>query len=210
MNLRGEDSEKGIDCILTLCTRKSSVSFLPPRCSWYVDCAEAMGPAAVQRCQRQGSRTRIGTVAGQQLTRRLFVVSQDPELQSSVLLALDRRKFHLRECATLEEVLDAVRRPERDVILFDTDTSGLGPVEGLRAVRRAAGALPLIVVTSDDSVEMGKQIVQERVFFYTVKPVNVWEVGAIIEAAWENVENRLRRDPWTKTQEHPAERGKGA
>ena len=130
------------------------------------------------------------------LTRRLLMLSQDAGLQSAVLLALDRQRYRLEETTSLEEVLEAAGKPEIDVIVLDTDMPGVEPLEGLRRLREAAAEVPLIVVTGDNSVEMGKQIVQERVFFYTVKPVNVWEVGAIVEAAWESRENRLKREPW--------------
>jgi DNA-binding NtrC family response regulator len=71
-----------------------------------------------------------------------------------------------------------------DVVLLDLDSPGSEGIKGLRQIRRRWAEVPVLVATRDNSVEMGKQIVQEQVFFYSVKPVNVWEIGTILEAAW--------------------------
>lgn len=126
------------------------------------------------------------------MPRRLVVLSQDSELQSTILLALGQMAFRIEETDRLEEALMILQQFERSVVLVDADTPGVEIEGALSRLREQAKNAPLIVVTSDDSVETGKQIVEQGVFFYTVKPVNIWEMGAIVGAAWQRAEAESR------------------
>lgn len=157
----------------------------------------------------EGNKYTGGDVASQQqYMRRLFLLSNDDSLQSQALLALSRVQFKLVESTTLEGILEQMDSRQLDLVLLDADTPGVELAPCLRELRQAIPEIPIIVITADNSVEMGKQIVQERVFFYTVKPVNLWELGTIVEAAWNSQESRSKRENWTVpagawTPQHP-------
>ncbi len=119
-----------------------------------------------------------------QKEKRLILLTEDSELQSVILLAMSRDVFRLEETGTIREMLEKEDRGDLDVVLLDLDSPGSEGIEGLRQIRRKRAEVPVLVATRDNSVEMGRQIVQEQVFFYSVKPVNVWEIGTILEAAW--------------------------
>lgn len=119
-----------------------------------------------------------------QREKRLILLTEDSELQSAILLAMSRDAFRLEEAGTIPEMLEKENRGEWDVVLLDLDAPGSEGIEGLHQIRQKWVEAPVIVATRDNTVEMGKRIVQEQVFFYSVKPVNVWEIGTILEAAW--------------------------
>ena len=137
-----------------------------------------------------------GRPVNRQLRKRLILISNDAQLQSLMLLAINESRIRVEETLSVQEVLEWLEEPELDLVIFDADTPGLSVMEDLKSIRQAAVDAPVIVVTSDNSVEMGKQVMQERVFFYTVKPVNVWEMTAIVDAAWANVSNQAKKNFW--------------
>jgi len=149
----------------------------------------------VRNSEMTKSASRVDT---HQLPQRLILLSEDSQLQASVLLALGNTPAQIKECSTLRDAVDCLGSPGLDVVLIDTDLPGLDLTESLSRIRELSPDAALIVITSDNSVEMGKQIVEQRVFFYTIKPVNVWEDGAILEAAWKRLQNRLGPEKWSR------------
>jgi DNA-binding NtrC family response regulator len=137
-----------------------------------------------------------GRPVNRQLRKRLILISNDAQLQSLMLLAINESRIRVEETLSVQAVLEWLSKPELDLVIFDADTPGLSVMDDLKSIRQAAVDAPVIVVTSDNSVEMGKQVMQERVFFYTVKPVNVWEMTAIVDAAWANVSNQAKKNFW--------------
>jgi DNA-binding NtrC family response regulator len=95
---------------------------------------------------------------------RLILLTEDSELQSVILLAMSRDVFRLEEAGTIREMLEMEDGGGGDVVLLDLDSPGSEGIKGLRQIRRRWAEVPVLVATRDNSVEMGKQIVQEQVF----------------------------------------------
>ena len=123
--------------------------------------------------------------------KRLILISVDLELQSVILLAMSQSDFQLLEATSLNDVVEQGKDRRSSIILFDLDCTEAEGLEGLKKVRDALPEVPVIVVTHDNSVETGKEIAQQRVFFYSIKPVNIWEISTVTEAAWSSLANRL-------------------
>ena len=127
----------------------------------------------------QGRRVEKTHISGPQV----LVATSDPSSRQGVTECL----------ATLGHRSSTVERGADALLAIADDHFGLAIID--LAIREPAGAktveivrklrprLPVIVLSDDDSVETGRQVLRHGPFYYLLKPLNLDELGQIVQLA---------------------------
>ena len=87
-----------------------------------------------------------------------------------------------RYAAFAREKLEAIDR-QVELAIIDTNIKGLPLTKVLQILRKCRPRVPVIVVSGDYTVETGSRIMEQGVFYYTYKPLDMSSFKEIIESA---------------------------
>lgn len=83
------------------------------------------------------------------------------------------------------DVLVAVIEETIGLVVLDISIQEPSGAKTAEILRKMRPRLPVIVLSGDTSVEMGRQILQLGVLYYFVKPLNLEELDQIVRVAFE-------------------------
>ena len=83
---------------------------------------------------------------------------------------------------TSDLLLEAIDR-QVELAIIDTNIKGLPLTKVLQILRKCRPRVPVIVVSGDYTVETGSRIMEQGVFYYTYKPLDMSSFKEIIESA---------------------------
>ena len=90
--------------------------------------------------------------------------------------------FSLRSVESAREAAEAISAEDFDLVMTELELPGEDSEEFIRAIRRPAAGIAILVVTGRDSIEDMKTAFQAGVDDYMVKPVNLEEMILRIRA----------------------------
>ena len=136
---------------------------------------------------------------------RVLVADSDAELRDALARELTRRGLEVHEvqsAAELDELLHpASWHPERSpvapdfIVLGDLPPTGLGTLEALRRLRVVDRTTPVILLNPADGPAAHLEASRLGVAAFLYQPVDVEEVGSLIDCMIEEPLARERRGP---------------
>lgn len=114
--------------------------------------------------------------------RRIVVASRDPAVLDLFRQAVPRETADIVIVDTATGMLLEQFEADYHLGVMDLDVPCGDNAAMVAVVRRLRPKLPLIVLSSDPSIEFGSRIVQEGVAYYDVKPVDPATLRHILEA----------------------------
>jgi len=140
----------------------------------------------------------------------ILLVEDDADLRYSVRTTLDRAGHNVREAGDVAEGLGLARQHNHDVIITDLRLPGDSGLTLISTAREEGFAGPILVMTSDDSVQTAVEAMKLGADEYLLKPISVAELKLVVERSIE----RHRRDTRLRLHERLArqdeERPQGA
>ena len=70
-----------------------------------------------------------------------------------------------------------------DLTIIDTSLGGLSVAKTIQIIRKVRPKTPVIVISDDYSVKTGGKIMEQGVFYYMYKPLDMTSVKEIIDSA---------------------------
>ncbi|HET8542548.1 MAG TPA: response regulator [Anaeromyxobacter sp.] len=107
---------------------------------------------------------------------RILLVDDEVDFLDATSRRLRRRGFEVRTATRCEEAMAAVAEGWPGVVVLDVmlpDTDGM---ECLRRMKRAAPALPVVMLTAHASVRAGLQGIEQGASDYCLKPIELDEL----------------------------------
>jgi DNA-binding NtrC family response regulator len=83
---------------------------------------------------------------------------------------------------TSDLLLEAIGR-EVDVVILDTNLKGLPIAKTVQLMKKCKPRVPVIVISDDYTVATGSRIMEQGVFYYMYKPVEMESLREIISSA---------------------------
>lgn len=114
--------------------------------------------------------------------RRVLFVEDEPALRTSYERFF-RGRYAMAFAPTGSAALAAIRTAPPEVLILDMRLPDTDGVALLREVRRDHPVLPVIVTTAYVSIEPQLRMLDLKVSGYLVKPFDLAELGASIDAA---------------------------
>ena len=124
---------------------------------------------------------------------RILVCDDDPQMRDTIVEALAIEKF---EVDTADRAVDAIQRIMRTsyrALILDLKLPGLGGLDAIAVAKRFDESLPIIVMTGHASYETEQAARAAGIFYYLVKPFNLGELLAAVQAAIRFRDSSRRR-----------------
>ncbi|HLB25049.1 MAG TPA: response regulator [Nitrospirota bacterium] len=102
------------------------------------------------------------------------------ELAKLVSEGLGRAVVGVSESSDL--LLELIGR-DVDLVILDTNLGGLPVADTVQIMKKCRPRVPVVVISDDYSVATGSRIMEQGVFYYMYKPVDMGSLLKIIESA---------------------------
>ena len=73
------------------------------------------------------------------------------------------------------------------VIVMDVNMPEVRAYELIPIVKKINRRIPIIVMSSDDSIDLARKVRQAGIFFYAMKPLNIEEIKLAVRDAFKKV-----------------------
>lgn len=113
---------------------------------------------------------------------RILLVEDDPSLGETTARALRSQSWAVDWAMNGESIQNAVRLVDYDLIVLDVGLPGLDGFEVLRRLRAQGNIMPILMLTARDAVEDRVHGLQVGADDYLVKPFDLTELLARIQA----------------------------
>lgn len=121
---------------------------------------------------------------------KILVVDDDPIVGRCCQEILAGDGHEVRVVYDGKEALRRIEQEDFDVALLDLKVPGCGGLKLVRAVRKAAPAIEVVVITGYPSIENAKETIRLGAFDYVTKPFVPVELSGVVAQA-------LACKPWT-------------
>ncbi|NOG46071.1 MAG: hypothetical protein HND50_12590 [Calditrichaeota bacterium] len=108
-----------------------------------------------------------------------MLISRDKELFNSLLKLQKEISLPVELFSGAEDPLDILSEicsENASLVILDDDFIKPGSAVLLKAIRKVKESLDIIFLTSNDSIELGKEITSLSVQFYAIKPISSKEL----------------------------------
>jgi excisionase family DNA binding protein len=136
---------------------------------------------------------------------RIGIMDSDREAVEWLMKELGMRGYRLILIEQTNTLLRKVKNDMIDILIIAVDPWGGGRFELIPLVKTWNRSLPIIAVSSDDSLDTAAKVREQGVFFYAIKPLDIHEIEIAIKNALGRVASVQR--PITVIRRQPPERG---
>jgi DNA-binding response OmpR family regulator len=116
---------------------------------------------------------------------RVLIVDDEPDFASALAERLRRRGFAVQTAGDGPSALAAAAATPPEVVILDVRMPGEDGIATLGRLRRAHPRVEIILLTGHATVTSGIDGMRLGAFDYLTKPVEIDELVARIQAAWE-------------------------
>jgi two-component system NtrC family response regulator len=126
--------------------------------------------------------------------QRTILVVDDEAPQRQLLGGfLQSLGFRIREAASAEDALTALRQEVPDMLLLDVRLPGMSGIEALAEIRRIAADLPVLLITAFADLRQAVAAMKSGADDYLSKPIDLNELEVAVADALGTVEGGPRR-----------------
>ncbi len=122
----------------------------------------------------------------------VFVVDAAAEVTDLTSNWLERAGFASRVFSEPEKCIQALGDVLPDVICLDFTVPGMGSLEALRQIKRRHRSVPVVMMTSDSSVESLLAAIELGAYECVIKPLERAKLMAVVESAVDRHRARAR------------------
>lgn len=113
----------------------------------------------------------------------ILVATSDPSAGQAIIEHLTARGHRASTVERGADALLAVAEDRFELAIIDLAIQEPVGAKTVEIVRKMRPRLPVIVLSDDDSVETGRQVLQHGPFYYLLKPLNLEELWQIVQLA---------------------------
>lgn len=115
----------------------------------------------------------------------VVIMDTDTQTYGSMITQLKKRGYSVDHIIDPEAVFTALRGNLIDALIVCVDVYALSDDKNavIPYVKRMNKRIPIIVTSSDDSIETASYVREYGVFYYSLKPIDTEEIVCVIENA---------------------------
>jgi len=128
------------------------------------------------------------------MTSDILIVEDETDIRTMISGILEDEGYQVREAATSEEALEAVKTRKPSLVVLDVwlKGSGMDGIEVLAALKARYTNIPVIIISGHGTVETAVSAIRKGAFDYIVKPFKAEKLVVTAKRALENA--RLRQE----------------
>jgi two-component system, OmpR family, response regulator PhoP len=104
------------------------------------------------------------------MARQILVIEDDALLRDAVDVILTQAGYLVNGVSNAEDGLALMSRWRADLVLLDIRLPGIGGVEALGRLRRSGHAMPVLMMTADNSAATVREVMAAGGDGYVLKP----------------------------------------
>lgn len=116
-------------------------------------------------------------------TINILVLNSDADFRNQLTELLSASNYRLEFIEKLTEALKQILKNKYDAIILELDPDRESGAETIPIINQIDDTLPIITITSEDSLETQRQIRKGKIFYHLVKPTSGDEIKSAIEHA---------------------------
>lgn len=117
------------------------------------------------------------------MKERILIACSNDECRNKIIKIVAGKTVMLHSVWEDADLLLEILEKDYDIIVYDLDISDLNGLKMVKIIRKIRPKVAMVVVSSDESQELGGKVLQEGVVYYGVKPVNPEAIqGALFSA----------------------------
>ena len=117
------------------------------------------------------------------MNKTILLVEDDESLRRVMEFQLAEKGYAVRAACDGEQALRLFRETPPDLVVTDMTLPRVGGLELLRAVKREAPRVPVIVITAFGTIETAVQAMRDGAFHYVTKPISNEELALVVAKA---------------------------
>lgn len=106
-------------------------------------------------------------------------------LSLSIFLVKDGYKVETAQFGS--EVIQKVQNMSIGLLIMDVELSGMKGYEIVPILKKIDPKLPIIIMSSDSSLELAKKVRETEIFFYAIKPLDFEEIKLAVKDAFKKI-----------------------
>lgn len=103
--------------------------------------------------------------------KTILIASDDKTTTECILNVIDEDQFRTICLTKASEVLLNILDVDLDLLIIDTELSGIPGIEVMPIIKKLRPNVPIIIVSSDNSFEIGQQIAKLGIWSNLNKPI---------------------------------------
>lgn len=103
--------------------------------------------------------------------KTILIASDDKTTTECILNIIDKEQFNAICLRKASEVLLNILDVDLDLLIIDTELSGISGIEAMPIIKKLRPNVPIIIVSSDNSFEVGQQIAELGIWSSLNKPI---------------------------------------
>ncbi len=103
--------------------------------------------------------------------KTILIASDDKTTTECILNIIDKEQFNAICLRKASEVLLSILDVDLDLLTIDTELSGISGIEAMPIIKKLRPNVPIIIVSSDNSFEVGQQIAELGIWSSLNKPI---------------------------------------
>lgn len=121
------------------------------------------------------------------------VVDSDTDAAERLVTCLTNEDFTVDRICSINDLLTRLYTQQYDALILGIEAHGMKCYELLPLIREIDDQLPVIVTSSDDSLEVAARVREQGVFYYVLKPVDIAEIKMVLRNALQRRSLRLQK-----------------
>jgi len=117
------------------------------------------------------------------LKHTILIVDDEKNTREGLLWSLEGEAYDVLTAATGEEGLEIIRSRDVHLLITDLKMPGMDGMELMAGTREESPATAVVILTGHGTVESAVEAMKQGAFHYLIKPVNLDELGQVVERA---------------------------
>ena len=122
--------------------------------------------------------------------RTVLIANGDQATIESLSQILIRDGYKVETARLASEVIQRVQNADIGVLVMDVDLLGMESHEIIPIIKKIDPAIPIVVMSSNSSLELARRVRKEGIFYYAVKPLDPEEIKLAVRDAFKKLMRR--------------------
>jgi DNA-binding NtrC family response regulator len=120
--------------------------------------------------------------------KTILIADANEEEQEYLSISLAAEGYKVETAKASSEMIQKLHNnSDVSVIVMDVNMPEVRAYELIPIVKKINRRIPIIVMSSDDSIDLARKVRQAGIFFYAMKPLNIEEIKLAVRDAFKKV-----------------------
>lgn len=125
----------------------------------------------------------IKTRKPHRLHGRVVVMDSDQETVKQLMHSLRKEGYKVESIEQTSRMFEKIKNEQIDVLILAVEAWGIKGYELIPIIKKINSFLPVIVTSTDDSIEVATRVREQGIFFYAIKPLDMKEIKLALKNA---------------------------